>query len=575
MAQLGPDGYRWASVADMPAIPRPCTLDYISRLPLVSAGNTRPLPMNLVALLVPGYDPWRDAGPYRFVPERAELAVDFFSECLTHTKGEWAGQPLVLELWQQAVVGNLFGWVDAAGLRRYREVLWAVPRKNAKTTTCAGLATMFTFLDREPGAEVYCAAAEKGQAALLFDQARAMVQREPMLNDRARIYRALKSIEVPESGSVLRAISADAKTKHGFNTHAFFLDELHAQRDGNLLEALESSMGARRQPVGVHLTTRDAEGPSVCNEKWAYAQGVQVGSVHDPRFLPVLYEPTKGAKWESVATWRQCNPGYGVSVKPEDLEREATKAKESARARVAFQRFRLNMPTQASFAFFDVDRHDLCRQDYTLADLKGMECHGGLDLASVSDLASLVLWFPEVQRTLAVFWCPEAAVVRRSEKARVAYVEWARAGFIRQTEGDTIDDNRVVRDTLELAGVVNLRSLAYDRWNASSIVRRLVEGGVDCMPFGQGMQSMSGPMKELERLMLVGQAHHNGDPVLRWCVANVLGRMDEANNVKPDRKRSREKIDGAVAWIMALGATMLAGAQAKGSAYDRRGLRTL
>lgn len=562
-------------MADMPPVPKPCTLEYISRLPLVEPHNTRPLPMATVAQLVPHYDPWRDAGAYRFVPQRAEFVIDFFAECLTHRKGEWAGRPLVLQLWQQAVVANLFGWVSAEGLRRYREVLLGIPRKNAKTTLCAGLADALLYLDHEPGAEVYCAAAEKGQALLLFDLAAGMVQAEPELRERARVYRALKSLELPESGGVLRAISADAKTKHGFNTHAYFLDELHAQRNGDLLEALESSMGARRQPVQVNLTTRDAEGPSVCNEKWAYAEGVQDGSIHDPRFLPVLYQPAKDDPWDQEATWRKANPAFGISVDPEDLRREAEKGKHSARARIAFTRFKLNGATQSSFAYFDVERLDEARQVYTLKDLLGMECYGGLDLASVSDLASLVLWFPGVQRALAIFWCPEEAVRRRSERSRVAYEEWALGGAIRATEGDTIDDDRIVADVLELASQLDLRTVAYDRWGAGSIVQRLGKGGVECMPFGQGMASMSAPMKELERLILDREAHTNGDPVLRWCVANVVAKMDPAENVKPDKKRSREKIDGAVGWIMAVGATMLAGAQAKASAYDKRGLRTL
>ena len=272
---------------------------------------------------IPGYDPWSTAGPgHRFEVALARRAIAFFHDMLVFVEGERAGEPFDLEPWQAAIVGNLFGWVDGrTGLRRYREALVFVARKNGKTSLAAGLALYLLLCDGEPGGQVYSAAAEQSQAALIFRHAMQMVAKRPELAARTRVYRAFKSIEVGETGSIFRALTADAQTKHGLSVHGAVIDELHAHPTRDLVDVLQTGTGSRRQPLTVHITTSDYERISICNEKHEYAKKVRDGALADASFLPVIYEASIEDPWDDPRTWLKANPNLGVSVKEDYLER--------------------------------------------------------------------------------------------------------------------------------------------------------------------------------------------------------------------------------------------------------------
>lgn len=575
-ARLEPPLERVASVRDLPRpIRAPVSRELVARLPAVTPEEPTPLPLREVILLVPEFDPHRDAAGFTFDEDRARRAIAFFHECLSHVKGERARTPLLLELWQQAVIANAYGWVDADGRRRFREVFLYVPRKNGKTTLAGGVVLLSIAADGELGAEVYSAASEREQAALVFQQARGMVEHEPELAARCRVFRALKAIEVEATGSVYRAISSEDASAHGFNTSAYVMDELHAQRTRGLLDVLETSTGSRRQPLGWIITTADYDGPSICNEKLDYALRVRAGTVKDPRFLPVIYRAERDEDWGDERVWRMANPNLGISLDVDELRRQHLKAVSSPAFLNTFRRLRLNQTTATDVVWIDGPTVVACRAAYTPADLRGRRCYGGLDLAATQDLTAFALWFPDEKRVLAYFWVPADSARKRELVSKVVrYSEWTAAGWITATDGAVCDFDRVYADVLHLRSEFDLRAIAYDRWSAQQITNQLAGAGVEMVPFGQGFASMSAPMKELERLLVSGEARHNANPVLEWNITNVVAELDAAANIKPSKRKSREKIDGAVAWIMAIGASWLG--KAKGpSVYGDRGPRSL
>lgn len=521
--------------------------------------------------LVPGYDPHRDAEGYTFIPERAVRAVEFFHEVLTHVKGKLAGQPFYLQPWQQAVVMNAFGWYEiGSGLRRFRRVFVYVPRKNGKTTLAAGIVNYVLFCDNEPGAEIYSAAAEYKQAALVFDQVKGMVLHEPELKKRVRVYKTFKSIEYEAMNSVYRVISADADTKHGFNTHCAVIDELHAQPTPELVDVLETSTGSRDQPLIVFITTADYARESVCNTKLGYARSVRDGALPDAEFLPVIYEANESDDWTDEAVWRKSNPNYGVSLRRSYMDAECKKAAETPTYQNTFRRLHLNVVTQTETQWINLDSYDQCviakDQVPSWESLRNVPCAAGLDLSSTRDLSSLVLFFPTKQNLIwPLFFIPLDNAHAREKKDRVPYTTWAREGWLYMTPGNVVDYDYIRRilsgqpagdAPLVLPPVIetfDLKGLAFDRWGATQLVTTLKNDGVEVVSFGQGYASMSPAAKEFEKLVVSGQASVVPNPVMRWCVNNVMVEEDAAGNIKPSKAKSRERIDGVVAAIMAVG----------------------
>lgn len=538
---------------------------------------------------VPGYDPWRDAGDeFVFDVDRARRAIRFFFVVLVFVEGERAGQPFALERWQAAIVGNLFGWVSRGpaveppaappgsaaesrpppppGMRRYREVFVFIPRKNGKTSLAAGLVLYLLVCDGEMGAQVYSAAADKDQAALIFRHAMLMVQLQPQLAARCTPFRAFKSIEVPESGSIYRALSSDAGTKHGLNTHAVVVDELHAHPKRDLVDVLQTSVGARRQSVILHITTSDYERESICNEKYAYARSVRDGTLRAARFLPVIYEASRTDDWRSPATWRKANPNLGVSIFEDALALECEKAVASPAYLNTFLRMHLNVRTTSNVALLDPARWAECTGPLDFkalrASLRGKRCFGGLDLASTRDLTAFALWFPEQRALLVWCWAPRDSALRREQHDRVPYTKWAREGALLLTgdgpREESVSYATIRRDIAALAAEFDVQEIAFDRYGANETVTALRdEHGLRVIDFGQGFVSMSAPTKEFERLVRSGELRHGGHPVLTWAVGNLVVVQDDADNWKPSKRRSTERIDPVVASIMAIGVAQL------------------
>lgn len=549
--------------------------------------SAKPEPRDWKRILaqIPGYDPWKQAGDCRFDEEAADAAIDFFHNRLTHVKGAKAREPFILEEWEQAIIGNLFGWKRPDGMRRYREALVFVGRKNGKTPLAAGIILYLLFEDGEPGAEIYGGASEYKQASLVFAHARGMILNRGKQSGAdwtfggkvCHIFKGQsKSIELQDDLSIYRVISADSDSAHGFNAHGVVVDELHTQPNAELVDALVTSTAARRQPLIVYTTTSDFEREgSICNEKYDYACNVRDGIIEDPSFLPAIWEASRDDDWTSEATWAKANPNLGVSIPLEYLQRECRRAQESPRFENTFKRLHLNIRTEQSVRWLQMEKWDACAGEVDPEALKGKECFAALDLSSKRDLTALCLLFPlENGRYAALlhFWIPADTARERGRRDKVPYLLWAKQGFIEPTDGNVVDYEKVVARTLEYADKYRVQELAIDRFQAEHAMQLFARQGLEVVPFGQGFVSMSDPTKELERLILSGLLAHGGHPVLRWMARNVAVKQDEAGNLKPDKKKSSEKIDGIVATIMALGRAMVA---EPASVYANRGILTL
>lgn len=521
--------------------------------------------------LIPDYDPIATAaeGDW-FDAAAAQTALDFFSECLQFVEGDKAGEPFVLEEWQKAIVACLFGWKREDGTRRYREALVYVPRKNGKTPLAAGIVLYGLFCDGEEGAQIYSAAAEREQAALVYRHAQSMIVREPELQKRAKVYKTFKSIEYPAKNSVYKALSADADTKHGFNSHLVIVDELHAHPNGELVDVLTTSMASRTQPLLIHITTADYDRESVCNQKHDYATRIRDGVIDDPSFLPVIFEASKDDDWTDPKVWEKANPNLGVSVNRDYLERECQRAQDQPVYENTFKRLHLNIRTEQDVRWLSLAKWDACEFPVDEGALAGRECFGGLDLSTKVDITAWVLVFPPVREgerwaILPRFWVPGVSAHEREKRDRVPYTAWAKDDTtgLRLTEGNVVDYEAVAAQILEDSERFQIREIAYDPWNATHMALNLQDQGAEMVEFRQGYPSMSEPTKEFEKLILAQGIAHGGNPVLRWMASNVAVDIDPAGNYKPSKKKSVERIDGIVATIMGVGRAMVAGDEAE------------
>jgi phage terminase large subunit-like protein len=504
-----------------------------------------------------------------FDERAATVAERFFDRMLVHIEGPMAGKPFILEPWQRSIVREVFGRKRDDGLRQYRKVYIELPRGNGKSTWCSGFALHLLAVDGERSAKVYSAAADKSQAAIVFETAEKMVSASPFLSQHIRAFRN-RTMEYDATGSKYLVLSSDAFTKHGLNPSGIIFDELHAQPNRELYDVLNTAMGKRAQPLMIMITTAGYDRNSICWEQHEYALKVRAGIIEDPTFLPVIYAADTDDEWTSPATWRKANPNFGVSVKEDFLWQECQTALQSPAYQNTFRRLYLNQWTQQETRWIDMKSWDGCNGP--LPDLAGRTCYGGLDLASTTDIAACVLTFPPVEEgeptwLLPFFWIPTDNMIERERRDRVPYSTWVREGLVEATPGNVIDYAYIRARINALKAMYDIQEVAYDPWNATQLSLQLQDDGIVMVEMRQGFASMTAPSKELLRLVLAKQVAHAGNPVLRWMADNVTARSDPAGNVKPDKGKSTNKIDGIVASIMAL-ARLTANASQAGSMYD-------
>lgn len=504
-----------------------------------------------------------------FDPAAGQKVIDFF-RFTKHSKGEWAGQVFVLSPWQQFCTWVIFGWKKKDGTRRFRTAYIEVARKNGKSTWFAGIGNYLLVADGEAGAEVYNAATKRDQARIIHSEATRMIKSSPGLRKRVTIYR--DNLCVESTNSKYEPLGADSDTMDGLNPHGCIIDELHAHKTRGVWDILDTATGSRRQPLQAAITTAGFDTHSVCYEQHEYVEKILERIVEDDTYFGIIYTIDGEEKdgdtiireeddWTAEETWSKANPNYGISVKPDDLKRKCKQAREMPAKQNAFKRLHLDIWTEAETLWLNMDKWKICNSPVDTEGLRGRRCYGGLDLSKSQDVSAWVMVFPpetedDFYRVVCRFFIPQDNMEKRVKKNRVPYDVWVRQGFITATPGNVIDYDFILEQIDQDARAYDIEEIAFDRWGAANIIQKLQEKEIEVIEFGQGFASMSAPALELERLVLGEKLAHGGNPVLTWMAKNVVARQDPAGNIKPDKEKSREKIDGIVALIMATGRAM-------------------
>lgn len=503
----------------------------------------------------------------RYFDKKAAMRAIRFIEKLKHTKGEWAGQRFRLEPWQQFVLWNIFGWKNADGTRRFRYAYIEIARKNGKTALSAGIGLYMLFADGESRPEVYSAATVKDQAKICFSDAVEIVKATDLKNYLTP-YR--NSIVYELKGGTMKPLSSDYGTHDGLNPSCGIIDEFHAHKDSGMFDVIKSAFGARRQPLMFIITTAGFDKSGVC---YAYRENVIKvlrGVNEDDSLFGIIYTLDDKSEWDDPTMWIKANPNLGVSLSADYLADQVKDAKNRPEAVRNVMTKNVDLWVDAERTWILDDVWQKCIGTTAPADLKGCACWGGLDLSNVSDITAYVLLFHENDRfqLLPHFWIPEEKMLEKVRKENINYDKWVAKGYVTVTPGNVIDYDFVKADILRIVDDYDLRTSAYDRWNSSQTIIDLQNEGMECNPFGQGYGSMSAPTKEFEKLILTGKIEHFGNPVLRWMLASMLVKTDPAGNIKPDKEKSTQKIDGIVAAIMALGEWMTAQADDESNPYE-------
>lgn len=543
-------------------------------------------------------------GPARglwFDEDAAKHVINFFQFC-RHSKGQWAGQSIHLEPWQQFILWCVFGWMRADEdtgdpVRRFRTAYVEVGRKNGKSTFASGVGLYMLDADGEPGAEVYSAATKKSQAKITFDEASRMVKASPSLRKRIRPVR--DNLHILNTAAKFEPLGRDTDSMDGLNVHCAVVDEVHAHKNRETWDLLETATGSRRQPLMVGITTAGFDRNSLCWDLHQYTEKILEGIIADDSFFGIIYtldlavtDPEgnvleAGDDWEQEACWVKANPNLGVSKKWSDLRAKVIKAKEMPSSLNSFLRRELNIWTQAYSRWVNAERWQVCGLAVNADGLAGRSCYGALDLSSTTDITALALVFPPVEvgdayQALLRFYIPEESMKLRAKRDRVPYDMWVRQGFITSTPGNVIDYAFIMADIDELMQRYDIAEMAYDPWGATQIQTQLSEmhdaGDGEqqwLVQFRQGFASMSPAMKALERLYMAGELAHGNNPVLNWMASNLVVREDPAGNIKPDKAKSTEKIDGMVALAMAIDRAVRQAGADNGSIYDDQDIKEL
>lgn len=506
--------------------------------------------------------------------ERADDAVRFIRN-LRHTKARWAGVPFTLLAWQEKIIRDIFGTVKKDGLRQYKIAYVEIPKKSGKSELAAAVALYLLFADNEPGAEIYSAAADRQQAAIVFNVAATMVRQCPALAKRCKIIDSIKRIVVPGSNSFYQVLSSDVPTKHGLNVHGVIFDELHAQPDRKLYDVLTDGSGdARTQPLFFLITTAgdDPDRVSIGWEVHSYAKAVLDGTKVDPTFYGVIYGvDDEEANWLDEDVWRQANPslirtvdGQEVgTIRIETIREAVVKALDNPAKERTFRQLRLNqwVKNKAS-KWISLEHWDATAGMVDPEKLRGRQCYGGLDLSSSVDLTAYCLLFPpvpedELWRVLWWFWIPEENMKVRVERDKVPYDRWVRQGFIKTTPGNVIDNAFIRREVVASRDRHHIQEIGFDPWAALQLSLDLTDDGLTMVEVRQGYKSMSPAMKEIQKLIIAKQLAHGGNPVARWCFGNLEVKQDENENIRPVKGKSTQRIDGFVALVNATARAIL------------------
>jgi phage terminase large subunit-like protein len=517
-----------------------------------------------------------DNPAYIFDEKPGNLRIDFIETFCKHTKSPFNGLPFILELWEKALIQTAYGFKMAdSGLRRFNEVILLIARKNGKTTFVAGIDLAEFFLS-SGGVDIVCASNTTEQANILFEEINNMREQSPALSKDTRSKKNIFHIYSPKTKNKIKKLSAQSRNKDGYNIEVGCIDEVHEMTDSKVYDAIKQSQSTKKEPLIFIITTEGTTIGGFLDSKLDYARKMLKGKIQDNRVLPWLYtqDSTKEI-YEDPTTWQKSNPSIGVVKLNNYLEDVMNKSKHDLSTRVTMLCKDFNI--KQAVRWMPMDKWDKCAFAVNEEDLFGRVCYGGLDLSSSIDITAFVLVFPPEDEddkyvVLPYFWLPEETLNLRVNRDHVPYDVWEKQEHLKTTEGNVVHYGFIEKFIESLGEKYNIREIAFDRWGAVQMVQNLEGMGFTVVPFGQGFKDMSPPTKELMKLTLEEKVAHGGHPVLRWMMDNIFIRTDPAGNIKPDKEKSTEKIDGAVATIMALDRAIRCGNDTSASVYDGRGL---
>ena len=502
-------------------------------------------------------DRWYEdmARPDLYFDRSAFLRVVRFSGMLKHFKGEFAGQSIVWQPWQLFCLANIFGLKYRSTKRRkytYADVY--VPRKNGKTTFAAVIALYMLLLDGESAAEVYAAAVDKAQAKICFDASAELVKGVPELKGYVRVFRK-GSIVVEDTASAYKPLSKDTKNKDGLNIHCGICDERHAWKTNEIYEVLKTGVGARSQPLIFSISTAGTDTTYPYFRDLEFLRQVMLGVKEKDNHFIMLYEPDEGDAWDDPATWAKVNPNFGVSLGRKYMEDECQEAKEKGGSTLAaFQTKNLNMWVDAPEVWIPDDDVAACSSAFDESQLEGAECYVGIDLASKSDLTAAAFWFPRFGVVRYLFTVPESKLTESQGRGDVVdYRLWVEQGWLTVCPGRVLDEEWWLQQLFKAMAPYKVKCIAYDPWGMWDLKNRFGKYEDALMEYRQDIRYMSVPTKDLESRVLKHGVNLLGNPVIRWMFRNVVIYKDPNANIKLDKARSRNKIDGVVALVDAIG----------------------
>jgi phage terminase large subunit-like protein len=493
-------------------------------------------------------------GKWMFDNRLATRPVDFIETLCKHSKGEWMGKPIQLELFQKAFISALFGFVDENGVRRFKETFFLVARKNGKSTLLSGIMLYMLIADGEGGAQVVSAATKREQSSIVFNECLNMVSQSPDL--KAHLKKRKTDLYFPLTFGTMTALASDSNTLDGLNLHLAVIDELHAIKDRNLYEVLKQGMSARRQPLMVMITTAGTVRENIYDDMYDYASKVVDGTIQDERFLPVLYELDSRDEWTDYRMWEKANPGIGQIKKLEDIVEKVERAKANPKdlPGILTKDFNIRDTVAGTWLTFDDINNE---STFEMFDIHDCYAVGGVDLSSTTDLSCATLFVMKADGTkyaLQQYFLPEELIERRTKEDKIPYDKWVQRGLLTLSQGNKINFSDVTAWFIKMYNEHSVRPLwiGYDPWNSTYWVQEMKDNGFQMEVVRQGSQTLSQPMKELAADFQSKNINYNNNPILKWCLTNTSVKVDDNGNIRPVKgSHQRQRIDGTVSLLIA------------------------
>lgn len=491
---------------------------------------------------------------YVFDDAKANRAIKFIETFCKHSKGELAGKPLVLDLFQRAYISALFGFVNKdTGHRRYTESFFFVGRKNGKSTMLAAIALYMLMADGESGSEVYSVASKRDQANILFDQAHEMIKQSPDLNKNIR--KRKSDLYFPHNFSKMQSLGKNSNSLDGLNAHLVVIDELHSIQDRNLYEVMKQSQSARTQPLLIMITTAGTHRGTIFDDLYEYACNVVDGNFEDDNFLPIMYELDHKAEFKMPDRWQKANPALGISKKVEDLERKVARAKNNPNdlTGILTKDFNIRETTDSAWLTFE----DIVNEaTFDIKDFAGWYAIGGADLSITTDLSCATLLFvdpdTEIRYVHQMYWLPQDNLQKRVEEDKIPYDKWHEQGYLRLCSGNTIDYSDITDWFLEMLNDFDITPLwiYYDNYSARYWVDEMEGYGFKMIRTQQGARTLSLPMQNMGADLQKNKINYNNHPILKWCLTNTGVETDRNGNIVPIKNQSpKRRIDGTASLL--------------------------